>query len=377
VLAWKDRLVELSHRCGQAGAMAQLEEDLARPAFAHKRPTLILTIGRRQDGADQLQAAVLLYEQRIFGVGSRLFFADYVGAARAVIAPEGERTRAAFIASELLLQRGALLIHVAYEGDQPRLGGDVAHGRSKPVWAMRRRQSIGYVLVQDTVDATLASLGKHTRRNFRHYRRRAEADLGQVLIDHPELSSEEFVSFSRVCSYPLTEEQAVKRHAAIQHLSPRYRYLGLKAANGDWLSLIGGRHEENNTYIEWQMNRGDMPAYSLCTLMRSHLIDYEVEQRSKRVYFVGGTNHSIRSALIPELKIADLVVLHPLLPRWALKRLARPDSFVKEMLSNSALEWHPWRPVSLSPGPRKSAPQSVGSSHHEQRNADSPVTHPR
>jgi hypothetical protein len=339
--------------------MAQLEEDLARPAFARKRPTLVLTMGRGPDGADELQAAVLLYEHRIFGVGCRLFFADYLGAARAVIAPEGERIRTAFAAGELLLQQGALLIHVSYEGDEPRLGGEVGDTGLKPMWAMRRRQSIGYVQVEDTVDATLASLGKHTRRNLRHYRRRAEADLGQVVIDHPELSCDEFVGFSRACSYPLTEEQAVKRFAAIQHLSPKYLYLGLRAANGEWLSLIGGRREGDNTYIEWQMNRADMPNYSLCTVMRSHLIDYEVQRRSKRVYFVGGTTHSIRSALIPEVKIADLVVLHPWLPRWALKRMARPDSFVREMLSNTALEWHPWRPIPLLPGPRRSAPQGL------------------
>jgi hypothetical protein len=362
ILAWKDQLVELSHRCGQAGAMAQLEDDFARPAFSRKQPTLVLTAGRGPDGAEELESAVLLYEHRILEVGCRLFSADYLGATRTVIAPDGERACAAFAASEVLLQQGALLVHVSYEGDEPRLnaaGSDAAAQGHVPIWAIRQRQSIGYLRVEDTVEATLANLGKHTRRNLRHYRRRAEADLGHVAIDHPELTREEFAAFSRTCSYPLTAEQAAKRHEATLHMPSSHMYLGLRAANGDWLSLIGGRHDGPNTHIEWQMNRADMPSYSLCTLMRSHLIDYEVARGSKRVYFVGGTPHSIRAALVPDVKIADLLVVRGGLPRWALERLARPDSFVKEMLSNTALEWHPWQRVPLLPGPRRSAPQPL------------------
>lgn len=357
VLKWKAELVELTYRCGQAGdAIARLEEDFARPSFTSKRPTLVLTTGCGANGAEELQAAVLLYEHRIFGVGCRVFYADYQGAVRTVIAPEGERARAALAASELLLQQGALLVHVSYEGDEPRLGGarsDMAGGRG-PTWAMRRRQTIGYMPVDDTAEATLANLGKHTRRNLRYYRRRAEADLGQMVVDHPEFTRDEFVAFSRVCSYPLAEEEAVNRHEAMQHQPSSYLYLGLRAANGEWLSLIGGRHEGNSTYIEWQMNRADMPSYSLCTLMRSHLIDYEVARGSRRVYFVGGTGHSISSALIPEVKIADLLVIQFGLPRWALRRVARPDSFVREMLSNTALQWHPWQSIPLVPVARRS-----------------------
>jgi hypothetical protein len=311
VLTWKAQLAELSHRCGQADAIALLEEDLARPAFARKRPTLILITGG--GGQDGLQAAVLLYEHRIFGVGSRLFSADYQGATRTVIAPEGERARAAFTASEFLIKHGALMVHVSYEGEQPRLdpvGRERRAEGRKLTWAIRQRQSTGYLLVQDTVDATLATLGKHTRRNLRYYRRRAEAELGHKAIDHPKITRDEFMAFNRTCSYPLTQEQAARRYQSTQHLPSGYLYLGLKAANGDWLSLIGGRVHEAATHIEWQMNRADMPSYYLSTVMRSHLIEHEVKRRTKRIYFVGGTPQSMSTALIPAGGIADLVVLH-------------------------------------------------------------------
>lgn len=358
VLSWKDQLEELCRRCGQTRAMEELEYDLLRPIFARKRPTLILIAGRGADGASGLQAAVLLYEQRKFGVGSRLFFADYHGAARTVIAPEGERARAAFIASEFLIRQGALLVHISYEGEQPRMDPVAQERRAEGrglTWAIRQRQTIGYLQVEETVDATLAHLGKHTRRNLRYYRRRADAALRQELIDHPQLTRDEFLAFNRVCTYPLTDERAAMRYEAIQHLPSRYLHLGLRAANGDWLSMVGGRIHEGITDIEWQMNRADMPSYSLCTLMRAHLIEHEVSRGTQRIYFVGGTPHSLRTALTPARGIADLVVLHSRLPKWALFKMARPDSFVREMLSNTALEWHRWWRI-----PAKTGPQDPG-----------------
>jgi hypothetical protein len=323
--------------------MDQLEADLARPAFARKRPTLILTMRRQAGGGDELETAVLLYEQRYLGVGSRLFSADYVGAVKTVIAPEEQRPWAAFGASKVLLQRGALLVHVSYEGEGVAVdtaGIDhPAQGRFR--WALKQRHSIGYLPVEDSVDATLANLGKHTRRNLRHYRRLVEADLGCVRIDHPQLTLDEFVEFSRISSYG-APDQAGLRFQTIQDMPSHSLFLGLKAANGDWLSLIGGRHEHDGTYVEWQLNREDLPSYSLCTAMRSHLIEHEVGRRTKRIYFIGGTTHSMRHYLVPKVKIADLVVLRYGLPGWATRRLSRSNNYVAEMLTNDTVEWHAW-----------------------------------
>lgn len=342
VLSWKEKLVALSERCGQSGAMAHLEYYLARPAFVRKKPTLILTFRRDRD---DLEAAVLVYEYQVMGIGCRLVVSDYVGTFQTVIAPAGERAKAAFVAGKILAQRGALLAHVSYEGEQPRMDPVARERRAAGgwmTWAILQRQTIGYVRVEDTVDATLAHLGKHTRRNLRYYRRRADTTLKQELIDHPQITVNEFVNFSRVCTFPLTEAQALKRHGTIKQMPPNYLFLGIRAANGDWLSMIGGRSHEGNTHIEWQMNRADMSSHSLCTLMRSHLIEYEVNRKTRKIYFVGGTGHSIRTALIPEVKVADLMVLNGWVPRRLLLKLAPPDSFVGEMLANTALEWHRW-----------------------------------
>jgi hypothetical protein len=352
VLRWQPRLVELSRRCGQNGAMDNLEYYFSRPAFAGKRPTLVLAAGHgSEQGAgprQELAAAVLLYEYQVRGVACRVFSADYQGGARVVIAPPAARTRTAFQASAALLQQGAMLVHVSYEDDAAptdMTGLNLPMEKSNPRWTASPRRIIGYLPVEDTFDATLANLGKTTRRNLRYYRRRAEADLGHRAIDHPKLTREEFLGFNRISTHPVTEQEAAWRYKMSRSMPLGGLFLGLRAANGDWLSLVGGRTHEGSTHIEWQMNRADMPAYSLGTVMRSHLIEHEVERGTKKLYFVGGTLHSMRSALVAH-KVVDLLVLRHVLPQWMLRLMvsqaAKQGSHMGQLLFQDVLKWRPW-----------------------------------
>ena len=122
-------------------------------------------------------------------------------------------------------------------------------------------------------------------------------------------------------------------------------FFGLRAANGQWLSLVGGRTHHGITHIEWQMNRADMPAYSLSTAMRYHLLEHEVARGTNRIFFIGGTSHSMRSALVP-FRVVDLVVVRSRLPRWLMRRLSRASAirtnFVGAMLASDTLEWRSW-----------------------------------
>jgi hypothetical protein len=74
VLQWKDKLSALSRRYGQDGAVGQLEYYLARPAFARKRPTLLLTFREgRGHATGELASAVLVYEHQLMKFGCRIF----------------------------------------------------------------------------------------------------------------------------------------------------------------------------------------------------------------------------------------------------------------------------------------------------------------
>lgn len=351
ILLLRSLLIELSTRCGQAGAMDQLEYYLSRPGFVGKKPTLILvspgSVNRLPIGADEVTGAALVYEQQVRGVGCKVFSADYHGGERTVIAPLASRPRVAFLVAAALMKRRALAVRLTYEdGTVPTDAGGVERpGKGILRWCAEERPMTGYLPIEDTVDDTLANLGKHTRRNLRQYRRRAEANLGYVQIDQPEISREEFLALNRMSAYPVSEQLAGWRYDATRLFAKGCLFLGLRAANGDWLSVIGGRTHEGSTVIEWQMNRTDMPSYSLSTLMRSHLIEHEVERRTKRIYFEAGTSHSIRNSMVPD-KFVDLTVLRYRVPASLARRFLPKDgeapNFLLRTLADETQTWHSW-----------------------------------
>jgi hypothetical protein len=366
VLEMQSTLSELSQRCGQAGAMDHLEYYLARPEFASARPTLVLILGEGEHStpltADDVEGAVLVYEMLPLGIGCGLFSADFAGGDRTVIAPGAARSRIAFAAASALLRQGGIGVEVSFSGeDIPR----DAEGLQSPSnwhrvkWAARLR-TINYSLpLEGSVDATLARMGKHTRRNFRYYRRRAEAILGHRLIESPKLTLEEFLAFNRISSYPVSAELAASRYEATQSFAAGCLYLGLRAANGEWLSLLGGRTSGSKTYIEWLINRADMPSYSLGTVMRAHLIEHQVARGAGQICFIYGTSHSMSYAMFPDTFV-DLTVARFQPPWHLVQRIATPNGAgrsLRQMLSNPELDWNVWRsprrhPIPLRPPAR-------------------------
>ena len=264
-------------------------------------------------------AAILVYEYMALGVGTGVYAADFAGGARAIIAPRNLRPRAAFSASDALLRGGGLLTLFAYQGDDPpeqiaRFAG------SRRRWATRVRSSAAYMALDPDVETTFAQLGKRTRRNLRHYRRLVESELGAELVVCPRLTRDEFLAFDGRSDYSVEPEKASSRFEKIDR-SPNPLWLGLRDRKGEWLSLLGGYVHGPNAVVEWQLNRADLHDFSLCTAMRAFLLDYVVAQRFRRLYFIGGTNHPMGSALMREW-IVDLIVSRVAFPRGVLNKIA-------------------------------------------------------
>jgi len=348
VLAWNDKLVDLSRRYGQTGAMDHLEYHLGRRAFARKNPALVLTMDANANGAETPEAAVLLYEHRIGSVGCGLFSADYHGAVRTVIAPEADRARTAFAACSALLKRGALLVHASYEGEHPPAG---TAGVASPLkghalqWTTIQRPISGYLRLESTVDATLANLGRHTRRNLRYYRRRAETNLGVQFVPRVEMSLEQFLELNRSSMNPIAENLATDQYISMAHLKHPL-FAGVRDAQGQWLSLIGGRRHEGTTEVLWQMNRAGFERHSLSTVMRAYLLESEVAEGTTKLAFEGGTRHSMKYSFV-NASVVDILVRRQGMRAWALRRFAEslfPErSFLRDSLADRELIWTPWR----------------------------------
>jgi hypothetical protein len=94
--------------------------------------------------------------------------------------------------------------------------------------------------------------------------------------------------------------------------------------------------------IDWQMNRGGLDKYSVGTVIRAYLIDYEIEIGTRRLFFEGGTPHSMRLSFISE-KAVDIVVIKRSLFAFALRLFAQWRSphknYLLQTLVNPELRW--------------------------------------
>ncbi len=346
VLQWWERLVALSRECGQAGALDNLEYYLGRPAFARKRPTLILTVCKGVNRPDRLESAVLLYEQLVCGVGSGFYSADFHGAVRTVICNEDARVRTAFSAGATLLQRGgAKLVHVSYEGEHRPVE---PIGEKTPNWRTLTwtefPRLFAYLPLEPTLDATLANLGKHTRRNLRYYRRRAEAELGVKFVEQVKMTLEDYLEANRSSLNPVADDAAIERFQSMERLKQPL-FCGVQEPNGRWLSLIGGRRREGTAEVVWQINRAGLPRYSISTVMRAFLLEHEVKLGTAKLVFEGGTIHSIKYSFV-QSPVIDLLMHSKGLRGWAVREVAKrtfqKQSFLHDALSNKELVWSDW-----------------------------------
>lgn len=318
VLAACGELTRLCESCDQPGTLDQLDYQFSLPSCRRKRPTLLVIESCTAEGVQPI-AAVLLYETMLFGMGTRIYTADFHEAARTVVAPPNLRSKAAMVAAETLLQRGALITQISYEGDEAQAAVSAIAGPQRR-WASRVRQMSCYMPIGPDLETTFAQVGKRTRRNLRHYQRVAATELGANLVISPEISKEEFLAFNRASDYAVSDEVACTRFNTLK-TCPTPLLVGLQEANGEWLAFLGGYKRGQDIFLVWQMNRSDKAKYSLSTTMRAHLMEYAVQLRSRRLYFVRGTTTSIVSSTVPE-KLVDFVVTRPGVPNWLINKVA-------------------------------------------------------
>jgi hypothetical protein len=171
----------------------------------------------------------------------------------------------------------------------------------------RQREVPDFLPLSETFDQTLAAVGKRTRTHMRYYRRRAEAQIGCVFDGQPKLRVEDVIEFNRACMYPVADEIAAWRLVALRSFDDPI-LMTLRDREGRLLSVLGGRRAHADSEIFWQMNRADLPAYSLSLVMRTYFIEHEVARGAKRLYFDGGSSHSISNSFVTG-KVTDLAVL--------------------------------------------------------------------
>ncbi len=123
-------------------------------------------------------------------------------------------------------------------------------------------------------ESFLRSLGRHTRRNLRYYRRRFETAgnsyVENLSPDEYKIISQELRGKSRIP----TQSNILERSIDLLKAAERPLLAGLHAADGRWLSVITGWREENRVAFFSQLNRDiDHPHDSLSMVLRGYVFE--------------------------------------------------------------------------------------------------------
>ncbi len=286
VLSMHMVLAELSARSDQIGAMDHIAIFLNSTMNEKKIPFLVLA--SKHTGTDpfsvtleDLVGAAVVYEYKVWGLSTGVFVTDDGSGSRTIIAAPEMRSAVTIKVCEHLITRGAQAALLSYKEEVSPKPQDSEIARialrNGTIWGSQVRDMSTYLPIQQTFDATLAQLGKHTRRNLRYYRRRAEIELDCAFFPEARsaISQSEFRDLNRNSTHPVEERAIARRYEDLFSFKDTF-CMGMRAGDGRWLSLIGGRRHHGWTEVDWQVNRAGMDRLSLGTAMRSYFLENEV-----------------------------------------------------------------------------------------------------
>ncbi len=153
----------------------------------------------------------------------------------------------------------------------------------------------------------LQQFGKHTRRNFRYYRRGFELAGGQYAA---EMTFEDFRRAAlRLASKDVVGADAEGLNRALNMLAEVKRPLlvGLRI-NGEYVSVLGGWHESDRTTVFIRVNDDqDHAKMSLSIVLRAYLIEELIRQRVHTLLFWAGVGEPYLSQCEPGRTICAFV----------------------------------------------------------------------
>ncbi len=355
ILARAGQLEELALRCGQLGAMHGLRLLLGTRYAVRKRPHLICFHEGPVSGsahAGPLQAAVLLLEYCAAGLATGLLAtADSFGV-RTVVAPASQRVDIAFAAVEAMLKRGARVVLVSFKQEPLPVQLISPAGIPRPfLFAMQRRTVQDTLVLRDSVEATLATLGRRTRVHLRAARRRFENTVPTALFADASSALAAFTAqdLRQVNDTCLdTIDQRDFDHQVRSVSGPNSFVLGLRDGER-WLALVAGWRQGTATWVEWQLNAAGYEKLSLGSVLRSYLLEHEIGLGMRQFSFHGGTSHSMAHSFVKE-EVVDLLGRRPCMLNSAIvlvarqlstrfPRLRRRGNFLLDALADNGLTW--------------------------------------
>ncbi len=342
VLAHQHFLANLAKRCEHPAILSESTLCLLmqHPDFGAKIPCLLLQLNVHGEAT----AAVLLNEYTVKGMPIGVFVPFDPDGEWNIVAPRELQSHVAAQAAAFLLRsRRNHIVVLTQPGSSDSCSPGFERRLLPPrlTCGVQKRTILRALPLAASFDQTLAPMGAHTRRNLRAARRRVEKELGATLAPHAKLSEAEFLETSRASQYDV--DDAVARWRWQRYGSaPGTFLMGLRAADGRWISLLGGRREGLVTRVDWQRNLLEYKALSLSTAMRAFVIEHEIQQNMAELRFEQGTSHAMHNAFVAEPLVDILVArrsLRPSIFTRVLPRLLPKGSVLASLLEERGFSW--------------------------------------
>jgi hypothetical protein len=300
-------ILELRRRCHREDDLTtEPEYFFAAQALPNRRCAAVLI---RED--QELKACVFFYEHTRYGIGLGLFRGgDYVGESL-VVAPEALHVQYVHLATQALLKQWRIHgVSITMKAPVDRcieIMGPASYFNRFTGSEVQHRLPLA-----NTYEDMLANMGPRTRRSLAGKRQQLEKSMNV-----------QFVAALRPdqCLDAMLElhEKSVPRRVT-DFYQARYRLLrgkseffsmGLRLAEGPWLSMVTGWRRNQVTYVDLQMNDMNYKKESLSAVMRAFLLEHEIGLKQELINFVAGSSLLLRRYCEPLEPCTDLFISKP------------------------------------------------------------------
>ena len=312
-------ILELRRRCGQEDDLTtQPEYFFAAHTLPNRRCAAVLI---RKD--QELKACVFFYEHTRYGLGLGLFRGgDYAGESL-VVAPEALHAHYVHLATQALLKQWR--IHgVSITMKAPVDGCTAIMGPAGHFKRFIGSEVQHKLLLANTYEDMLASMGPRTRRSLAGKRQQLEKSMNVQFV--AALEPDECLKAMLELHGKSTPQRVPEFYQARYRLlrgKSMFFSMGLRLADGPWLSMVTGWRCHQVTYVDLQMNDMHYKKESLSAVMRAFLLEYEIGLKQQTINFVAGSSLLLRRYCEPLEPCTDLFISKPCLRTQFFEMVAR------------------------------------------------------
>ena len=300
-------ILELRRRCHQEDDLTtEPEYFFAAQAVPNRRCAAVLI---RKD--QELKACVFFYEHTRYGIGLGLFRGgDYVGESL-IVAPEALHVHYVHLATQALLKQWRIHgVSISMKAPVDRcteimgpanyfkrfVGSEVQHK----------------LPLASTYEGMLASLGPRTRRSLAGKRQQLEKSMKVQFVAalDPDQCLEAMLELHEK-SVPQRVTEFYQARYRILRGKSEFFSMGLRLADGPWLSMVTGWRRNRVTYVDLQMNDMNYKKESLSAVMRAFLLEHEIGLKQELMNFVAGSSLLLRRYCEPLEPCTELFISKP------------------------------------------------------------------